>query len=427
MAPADTPESSRPARWGLAAKLFAILTLLGAVAVLVTGVLGYMRARDALQESIYNQLTAARKSKARQVETYFRTIRNELSQLATAKMTIDAAREFRAGFDELERSDVPFELRRKVGDWYEADFLPEMRRVLGKELNVNDYLPVGPAAYYLQYHYIVANPYPKERRKLVDDAGDGSDYSRQHAIYHPLMRGAATAFGFFDLMMADPKSGRLIYTVDKEVDFATSLHIGPYRHSNVSAAVARCACRARQVGRLLRGFRPLRALARRAHRLHGGAGDRPGRRHRRADRAIVDRGDRQRRDRRPALAAGRLRRHRRGLSRRARPSCALRPAGVLREPRPLLRRAEGWRRARTRRSTPSGATARRCCISASTPRPRVARARRRRGHGRDHRLSRHPDARLVGAAGDSRHQVGADRQDRHRRGVRADRQAAAAN
>ena len=111
-----TAASARPVRWGLAAKLFAILVLLGAVAVLVSGVLGYMRARDALQESIYNQLTAVRKSKARQIETYFRTIRDELSQLAAAKMTIDAARAFRAGFDELEQFEVPFDLRRKAGE-----------------------------------------------------------------------------------------------------------------------------------------------------------------------------------------------------------------------------------------------------------------------------------------------------------------------
>jgi class 3 adenylate cyclase len=216
------------------------LILLGAVAVLVTSVLGYMRARDALEESIFHQLTTARKSKARQIETYFRTIRNELSQLAAAKMTIDAAHAFRAGFDEIEKSDVPFELRRKVGEWYESDFLRAMSRVEGKELDVGDFLPVGPAAYYLQYHYIVANSHPKARRKLVDDPGDGSAYSRQHAIWHPLLRGAATAFGFFDVMLADPRSGRLIYTVDKEVDFATSLRIGPHRSSNVAAAVARC-------------------------------------------------------------------------------------------------------------------------------------------------------------------------------------------
>jgi class 3 adenylate cyclase len=240
MSPTDVPTQSRPIRWGLAAKLFAILTLLGAIAVLVTSVLGYIRARDALQESIYNQLTATRKSKVRQVETYFRTIRNELSQLATSKMAVDAAREFRATFDELERTDVPFELRRQVGDWYATQFLPEMQRVLGKEPNVNDYLPVGPAAYYLQYHYIVANPHPADRRKLLDDAGDGSAYSRQHAIYHPLFRSAATAFGFFDFLLADPKTGRIVYAVEKEVDFAASLRAGSFRQSNLAAAVARC-------------------------------------------------------------------------------------------------------------------------------------------------------------------------------------------
>src|SRR5271156_5413552 len=121
------PTPDRPTSFGLAVKLFAILILLGAVAVLVTGVLGYMRARDALQESIYNQLTATRKSKARQGETYFRTIRNEVSQLAVSKMSIDAARGFNAGFDELERSAVPFDIRRLVGDWYDVQFMPDMR------------------------------------------------------------------------------------------------------------------------------------------------------------------------------------------------------------------------------------------------------------------------------------------------------------
>jgi class 3 adenylate cyclase len=236
--------SARPVRWGLAARLFAILLLLGSVAVLVTGVLGYIRARDALQESIYNQLTAARKSKARQIETYFATIRNELTQLASAKMTIDAARVFRSAYDELEQSEVPFDLRRKVGDWYQADFLRDMNRVTGKELNVADYLPVGPAAYYLQYHYIVTNPHPKDRRELVDDPGDGSTYTKQHAIYHPLMRGAANGFGFFDLLMVEPKAGRVFYTTAKEVDFAASLRAGIFRQSNVAAAVARCAASA---------------------------------------------------------------------------------------------------------------------------------------------------------------------------------------
>jgi class 3 adenylate cyclase len=240
----STPEVDVPAgsaRRSLAAKLFAILLLLGAIAVLVTGTLGYVRARDALREAIYDQLTIARKSKARQVETYFRTIRNELSQLAATKMVVDAARGFNSGFDELAQSHVSFDIRRKVGDWYGAQFAPQMRRVLGKDPSIADYLPIGPAAYYLQYHYIVANPDPMERRKLLDDAGDGSAYSRQHAISHPLLRAAATGFGFFDLLLADPKSGRIVYGMAKDTDVGDSLRAGSFQRSSLAAAVARCA------------------------------------------------------------------------------------------------------------------------------------------------------------------------------------------
>src|SRR5918993_5032287 len=111
---ADVTGSFRPSRWGLAAKLFAILILLGAIAVLVNGVLGYVRARDALEKTVFDQLTAARQTKARQVETYFRTIQAELRLLATSKMVVDATREFRIAVDQLDRSDTTPELRQKV-------------------------------------------------------------------------------------------------------------------------------------------------------------------------------------------------------------------------------------------------------------------------------------------------------------------------
>ncbi|TIM44036.1 MAG: HAMP domain-containing protein [Mesorhizobium sp.] len=225
----------------MAAKLLTTLVLLGAIAVLVTGVLGYFRAQNALEKAVFDQLTAARQTKTRQVETYFRTIQADLRLLATSKMVVDATRELRIAVDQLDRAGVPPELQKKVGDWYAANFIPEMTRILGREPALSDYLPVGGAPYHLQYHYIVENPNPAERRKLLDDAGDRSDYSRLHAVYHPLMRAAATTVGFFDFMIADPKSGRLIYTVQKEVDFTTSLQLGPYRRSNAAAVVARCA------------------------------------------------------------------------------------------------------------------------------------------------------------------------------------------
>ncbi|RUT87908.1 adenylate/guanylate cyclase domain-containing protein, partial [Mesorhizobium sp. USDA-HM6] len=167
----------------MAAKLFTTLVLLGAIAVMVSGALGYFRARDALEKAVFDQLTAARQTKTRQVENYFRTIQAELRLLATSKMVVDATREFRTAVEQLDRAGAPPELRQRVGDWYTENFIPGMTRTLGREPALSDYLPVDGAPYDLQYHYIVENPNPAERRKLLDDAGDGSEYSRLHAIY----------------------------------------------------------------------------------------------------------------------------------------------------------------------------------------------------------------------------------------------------
>lgn len=240
MSAAETSDAVRPARFGLAVKLFAILILLGAVAVLITGVLGYVRARDALEQTIFNQLTAARETKSHQVEIYFRSIRAELRLLAASKMVVDAMRGFREAVDELDAKPVPDEVRKRVVNWYETDYMPKVRRLLGEKTPVDEFLPIGSAPYFLQDWYIVDNPYPKDRRKLVDEPAAGGTYNKLHATYHPLMRTAASTLNFADFLLVDHRTSRIIYSVDKDAEFGTSLRAGPYRTSNLAAAAARC-------------------------------------------------------------------------------------------------------------------------------------------------------------------------------------------
>ncbi len=235
-----TVAPSRPVRWGLAAKLFAILLVLGAVAVVITGVLGYFQAREALERAIFDQLTAARETKAHQVEAYFGTVRREIRLLAASKMVVDATRGFREAVDEFDKKEVPPDVKQAVHGWYETQYMPVVRKLLGKDVPVDEFLPQSAAPYFLQDSYIVRNPHPAGRRDLLDNAGDGSAYSKVHAVYHPLMRTAAATLGFEDFMIVDPGTGRLIYTVDKDPDFATSLRAGPYRQSNLATAAARC-------------------------------------------------------------------------------------------------------------------------------------------------------------------------------------------
>jgi class 3 adenylate cyclase len=245
-----------PVRFGLAAKLFAVLLLVGAVGILLTGVLGYVRARDALEATIYNQLTAARQTKARQVENYFRVIGNELRLLGSTTMVLEAAHGFAGAVDKLDHTAVPPEMRKGVADWYADTYLPLLKRNIGGNPVLADYLPTADATFHLQDRYLVNNPFPEGRRALFDDAHDDSDYGRLHAVYQPIFRRVAATVGFFDMMLADPRRSRIVYAVAKETDFGASLNTGFLRQSNLASAVARCSTLTDGVSTCLEDFAP---------------------------------------------------------------------------------------------------------------------------------------------------------------------------
>jgi class 3 adenylate cyclase len=234
------PQDLAPSRFGLSAKLFGVLLLLGSIAVLISGGLGYVSARDALNRSIYNQLTASRETKTHQVENYLRSISNEIRLLANTAVVIEAMRGFRGAVDELDRTEVSDAVRARVGKWYSDEFMPMIRRQLGPQANIADYLPASSASYILQDRYIISNPNRTGLRRTLVDAGDGSTYSRMHARYHPILRHAAATLNFFDFLLIDPRSGAVVYSVTKEADFLSSVRARPYRHSNLSAVAGAC-------------------------------------------------------------------------------------------------------------------------------------------------------------------------------------------
>ena len=388
--------------------------------------MGYLRARDSLRKrSTTSSRPPARARRARSRPTSAPCATSS-SQLAGAKMTVDAARGFSTGFDELEKiRGAVRAMRRKVDDWYETQFLPEMRRILGKELNINEYLPIGPAAYYLQYHYIVANPHPRIAASSWTTPHDGSAYSRQHAIYHPLLRSAAAAFGFFDLMLIDARTGRIVYGVaqgsgSRRVVAHGTLPADQALPRRSPAApprpTASAICFEDFAPYAPSGGAPIAFMAA----------------------PIVDQGqviavlvaqlsiqeidnvvtgDRQwRQDGFGATGEAYLV----GADSLVRSA----PRAFYENRDLYFAEPERRRAGAARMSMPSAATARRCShqhIDTEATRAALGRPRR---HQRDPRLRRHADAGVVGAARDPGDEVGADRQDRQRRGAGADKNAA---
>lgn len=86
--------------------------------------------------------------------------------------------------------------------------------------------------------YIGGNPAPPGEKDKLDDAGDGSYYSLYHRDFHVWAKRFREHFGYYDVFLISP-SGDIVYSVAKEIDFATSLKTGPYRNSPLAEVFRR--------------------------------------------------------------------------------------------------------------------------------------------------------------------------------------------
>ena len=212
------------------------LTILGVTvpALIVIGTLSYLGGRATVEEATFDQLTSVRADKASQIKSYFNQIRKQARTLAKNRMVADAMIDFDEAFQELEDVELTSEHREAVVAYYGEEFLSRLEAHTDIRAEPAAFLPVENSELFLQYNYIVANTNPSGEKRLLDDAGDGSFYSEMHSMVHPILRDFADEFGYHDLMLISG-SGKIVYTVEKEVDLGTDLNQGPYQDSNLAA------------------------------------------------------------------------------------------------------------------------------------------------------------------------------------------------
>jgi len=226
--------------WSIRYKLLSLLLLLAVITLGVTGTIAYIKNVTALKQSVFNQLTGVTRSKRSQIESYYETIHNHVETLSSDRMLIDAMREFRDAYKTMNQAPIPASTLDAVRENYRNEFYPEMQKLNMARQSFQAYLPVTPAAIQLQYLYIVKNPRPKGDRDELINPGDGSDYSRVHQKYHVAFRSIVRKFGYYDFYLIDYETGRQVYDVAKDRDFATSLIDGPYHDSNLAKVVKQC-------------------------------------------------------------------------------------------------------------------------------------------------------------------------------------------
>ena len=84
----------------------------------------------------------------------------------------------------------------------------------------------------LRRAYVHDNPHPTGEKQNLDTAGGDAEYDRLHAQYHPALRIFMEERGYQDIFLA-AANGDLIYSVNKEADFATNLLNGRWRETAI--------------------------------------------------------------------------------------------------------------------------------------------------------------------------------------------------
>jgi len=218
-------------------KLIVMLLTVSSSSIVVTAYLGYQSGKSNLTDRAFNQLTSVRASKAYQIESYFKTIRNHIQTLSNDISVGTAIIEFTNAYRQLESVSLPADNSQKITAYYQNEFLPKLAKTEQGSPVLNSFLPESTASNYLQYHYIATNPNPIGKKHLLDKANDGSEYSRIHERYHPIFRNIIEKFGYYDMFLIDPQ-GTVVYTVYKETDFTTNYTTGAYNDSNLARLVA---------------------------------------------------------------------------------------------------------------------------------------------------------------------------------------------
>ena len=170
-----------------------VMISLALISAFATGVIAYINTTDNMKRAAEEKLVALLESRKSSLGQYFNRIEHKISFHAQSPLVIDALKNFTSAWA----------------------LLPQDKTA------------------YLQSHYIDRNPFKIGQKDSLLIAQDNSLYSQLHQKYHPTFKNMIEDRTYYDFFLIDPK-GNLIYSVNKESDYATNVIDGPWRDTKLA-------------------------------------------------------------------------------------------------------------------------------------------------------------------------------------------------
>ena len=217
-------------------KIAALAMFLGLGAITVVGLLSISKSREALLAEQKNALSALVAARKHHIESYFQTIRGQMLNFAQNDMIEQATVGFSEAFAKLpqqldQTADPSSQEYIAVQRYFDNEFKPRLSDAGQTYRGAEAYIPQSSSGRLLQAMYIANNSHPVGSKSSLDAASQECDYNEIHSHYHPQIRQYLETFGYYDIFLFDLE-GNLVYSVFKEIDYATNFLSGPYKDTN---------------------------------------------------------------------------------------------------------------------------------------------------------------------------------------------------
>lgn len=195
-------------------KLALLYSAMMVAALVALGSVGYTVARQALVDQVYQQLESVAQAQSNALSRLITNTEETMRLYASDRGTAIAIRDFAKAFASYE------------------DPTAELQRL-----------------------YITENPFPAGERDQLDKINAMEPYHITHRRLHPTFNQLQDSLGLYDVFLFDDQ-GNLLYSVFKEVDFATNFQTGPWADTTLAEAYSAAMALPRGAPPILVDFQP---------------------------------------------------------------------------------------------------------------------------------------------------------------------------
>lgn len=208
------------------------------ISTIAIGWMVYFNANGFLEEMAINRFVSLRDSKVDQIEEHYNTLTKQIVTFAHDYTVIKAMQDFTSAYNNYNALANEVKFNPDTITKFMGQFATEYAR-----LNDGQYIDAmklfniaDERSFALQYNYILQNPYPDHERSKYNYVQDGSRYSQIHKQFHRIFKEYQEKFKFYDILLVEAINGDVVYSVNKQLDYASSLLHGPFANSGIAEA-----------------------------------------------------------------------------------------------------------------------------------------------------------------------------------------------